>query len=62
MFDKNIGNEVSYASQRPVPTSAGLLESEAAFKKRKEDMERANTHASTFAAHRNHLHFHVKLD
>ncbi|MBU1424476.1 MAG: hypothetical protein KKH12_10475 [Gammaproteobacteria bacterium] len=62
MFDRNTGNEVSYASQRPVPTSAGLLESDAAFKKRKADIERANSHAKTFAAHRNHLHFHVKLD
>lgn len=61
-FDRKTGFEVSYASHQTVPTSAGLLESEAAFKTRKADKERANNHFKTFAAHRNHLHFHIKLD
>lgn len=61
-FDRKTGFEVSYASHQAVPTSAGLLESEAAFKKHKADKVRANDHFKTFAAHRNHLHFHIKLD
>ncbi len=61
-IDRKTGFENSYASHQTVPTSAGLLESDAAFKKRKTDTERANDHFKTFADHRNHLHFHIKLD
>ena len=61
MFERG-SREDSYATQRDVPTSARLIESDAAFKKRKEDMVLANRHAPIFEKHRNHLHFHVKLD
>ena len=58
----------SYVLQE-VPTTANRGESEAAFKARKASIEKANKDAGvqsgeskTFKDHRNHLHFHIKLD
>lgn len=58
----------SYVLQ-PVPTTPRPGESEASFKVRRDGVIKANKDSSvqsgesgTFKAHRNHLHFHVKLD
>ena len=58
----------SYVLQ-PVPAKANAGESEAAFKARKAAVVKANKdsgvqggESATFKAHRNHLHFHIKLD